>query len=137
MPARKTEHDCHHFSYFLWSKTYPFSSQVFSSPLSAVDPSTSADVPQIDRVQAAGTGYIEYGRSSPVSHLQLHVLTLFLASLSHSAAQALAQSDRRHHELTRQVTVQRKEKDFQGMLEYHKEDEALLIRNLVTGQDLQ
>ncbi|VTJ65246.1 Hypothetical predicted protein, partial [Marmota monax] len=48
------------------------------------------------------------------------------------AAQALAQSDRRHHELTRQVTVQRKEKDFQGMLEYHKEDEALLIRHLVT-----
>uniref|UniRef100_A0A2K6EU53 Unconventional myosin-Vb n=1 Tax=Propithecus coquereli TaxID=379532 RepID=A0A2K6EU53_PROCO len=48
------------------------------------------------------------------------------------AAQALAQSDRRRHELTRQVTVQRKEKDFQGMLEYHKEDEALLIRNLVT-----
>ncbi|XP_063087771.1 unconventional myosin-Vb isoform X2 [Cavia porcellus] len=48
------------------------------------------------------------------------------------AAQALAQSDRRHHELTRQVTVQRKEKDFQGMLEYHKDDEAALIRNLVT-----
>ncbi|XP_033693630.1 unconventional myosin-Vb isoform X4 [Tursiops truncatus] len=48
------------------------------------------------------------------------------------AAQALAQSERRRHELTRQVTVQRKEKDFQGMLEYHKEDEALLIRNLVT-----
>lgn len=66
----------------------------------------------------------------------MHVLTMFLSSLSHSAAQALAQSDRRHHELTRQVTVQRKEKDFQGMLEYHKEDEALLIRNLVTGQAL-
>ncbi|XP_069885270.1 unconventional myosin-Vb isoform X3 [Dipodomys merriami] len=48
------------------------------------------------------------------------------------AAQALAQSDRGHQELTRQVTVQRKEKDFQGMLEYHKEDEGLLIRNLVT-----
>uniref|UniRef100_A0A8C9BM28 Unconventional myosin-Vb n=2 Tax=Phocoena sinus TaxID=42100 RepID=A0A8C9BM28_PHOSS len=48
------------------------------------------------------------------------------------ATQALAQSDRRRHELNRQVTVQRKEKDFQGMLEYHKEDEALLIRNLVT-----
>ncbi|XP_040840603.1 unconventional myosin-Vb [Ochotona curzoniae] len=48
------------------------------------------------------------------------------------AVQALAQNDRKHHELTRQVTVQRKEKDFQGMLEYHKEDEALLIRNLVT-----
>uniref|UniRef100_A0A8C4LBX5 Unconventional myosin-Vb n=1 Tax=Equus asinus asinus TaxID=83772 RepID=A0A8C4LBX5_EQUAS len=38
----------------------------------------------------------------------------------------------KRHELNRQVTVQRKEKDFQGMLEYHKEDEALLIRNLVT-----
>uniref|UniRef100_A0A8C0LVN9 Unconventional myosin-Vb n=1 Tax=Canis lupus dingo TaxID=286419 RepID=A0A8C0LVN9_CANLU len=36
------------------------------------------------------------------------------------------------HELNRQVTVQRKEKDFQGMLDYHREDEALLIRNLVT-----
>lgn len=55
--------------------------------------------------------------------------------LSCSAAQALAQSERKRHELNRQVTVQRKEKDFQGMLEYHKEDEALLIRNLVTGQD--
>ncbi|XP_023589698.1 unconventional myosin-Vb, partial [Trichechus manatus latirostris] len=48
------------------------------------------------------------------------------------AAQALAQSESRRDELTRQVTVQRKEKNFQGMLEYHKEDEALLIRNLVT-----
>ncbi|XP_074064785.1 unconventional myosin-Vb isoform X1 [Macrotis lagotis] len=48
------------------------------------------------------------------------------------AAQALAQSERRRNELTRQVTVQRKEKDFQGMLEYYKEDEPLLIRNLVT-----
>lgn len=73
----------------------------------------------------------------PSCRPQLHVLTVFLSCLSHSAAQALAQSDRRHHELTRQVTVQRKEKDFQGMLEYHKEDEALLIRNLVTGQKLQ
>lgn len=73
----------------------------------------------------------------PSCRPQLRVLTVFLSSLSRSAAQALAQSDRRHHELTRQVTVQRKEKDFQGMLEYHKEDEALLIRNLVTGQNLQ
>uniref|UniRef100_A0A8C0LL59 Myosin VB n=1 Tax=Canis lupus dingo TaxID=286419 RepID=A0A8C0LL59_CANLU len=40
--------------------------------------------------------------------------------------------ERRRHELNRQVTVQRKEKDFQGMLDYHREDEALLIRNLVT-----
>lgn len=73
----------------------------------------------------------------PSCRPQLLVLTAFLSSPSRSAAQALAQNDRRHHELTRQVTVQRKEKDFQGMLEYHKEDEALLIRNLVTGQSLQ
>lgn len=63
----------------------------------------------------------------PVPHDQL--------SLSCPAAQTLAQSEKRRHELNRQVTVQRKEKDFQGMLEYHKEDEALLIRNLVTGRD--
>lgn len=35
-----------------------------------------------------------------------------------------------------QVAVQRKEKDFQGMLEYYKEDEPLLIRNLITGEEL-
>uniref|UniRef100_A0A3B1KDK6 Dilute domain-containing protein n=1 Tax=Astyanax mexicanus TaxID=7994 RepID=A0A3B1KDK6_ASTMX len=40
-----------------------------------------------------------------------------------------AQSSRARPELTRQVTVQRKDK---GMLEYIKEDEALLIRTLVT-----
>uniref|UniRef100_A0A8B9CTW9 Myosin VB n=1 Tax=Anser brachyrhynchus TaxID=132585 RepID=A0A8B9CTW9_9AVES len=40
--------------------------------------------------------------------------------------------ERRHHERNRQVAVQRKEKDFQGMLEYYKEDEPLLIRNLIT-----
>uniref|UniRef100_A0A3Q3H1A4 Myosin VB n=1 Tax=Kryptolebias marmoratus TaxID=37003 RepID=A0A3Q3H1A4_KRYMA len=33
---------------------------------------------------------------------------------------------------TEPVTVQRKEKDFEGMLEYNKEDEAQLIRNLIT-----
>uniref|UniRef100_A0A8B9K909 Myosin VB n=1 Tax=Astyanax mexicanus TaxID=7994 RepID=A0A8B9K909_ASTMX len=43
-----------------------------------------------------------------------------------------AQSSRARPELTRQVTVQRKDKDFEGMLEYIKEDEALLIRTLVT-----
>ncbi|XP_034629934.1 unconventional myosin-Vb [Trachemys scripta elegans] len=48
------------------------------------------------------------------------------------ATQAAAQTERKRHELTRQVTVQRKEKDFQGMLEYYKEDEPLLIRNLIT-----
>uniref|UniRef100_A0A8C3EIQ6 Myosin VB n=2 Tax=Corvus moneduloides TaxID=1196302 RepID=A0A8C3EIQ6_CORMO len=40
--------------------------------------------------------------------------------------------ERRSHERNMQVAVQRKEKDFQGMLEYYKEDEPLLIRNLIT-----
>lgn len=35
--------------------------------------------------------------------------------------------------MTRQVTVQRREKDFEGMLEYYKEDEALLVKTLITG----
>ncbi|XP_046723179.1 unconventional myosin-Vb isoform X3 [Silurus meridionalis] len=39
--------------------------------------------------------------------------------------------------LVRQVTVQRKEKDFEGMLEYYKEDEALLIRMLITDMKPQ
>ncbi|XP_041666986.1 unconventional myosin-Vb [Cheilinus undulatus] len=47
------------------------------------------------------------------------------------AAAAAAQSSRRP-ELSRQVTVQRKEKDFEGMLEYYKEDEALLLKTLIT-----
>ncbi|XP_073475673.1 unconventional myosin-Vb isoform X2 [Aquarana catesbeiana] len=43
----------------------------------------------------------------------------------------IVQPERKQPELTRQVTVQRIEKDFQGMLEYYKEDEPLLVRNLV------
>nr|XP_020669147.1 unconventional myosin-Vb isoform X1 [Pogona vitticeps] len=50
----------------------------------------------------------------------------------YEADQAMEQTEKRRHELTRQVTVQRKEKDFQGMLEYSEEDEALLIKNLIT-----
>uniref|UniRef100_A0A672UDJ2 Unconventional myosin-Vb n=1 Tax=Strigops habroptila TaxID=2489341 RepID=A0A672UDJ2_STRHB len=48
------------------------------------------------------------------------------------AFQAVAPAERRQHERNMQVAVQRKEKDFQGMLEYYKEDEPLLIRNLIT-----
>ncbi|KAM9338739.1 unconventional myosin-Vb, partial [Symphorus nematophorus] len=48
------------------------------------------------------------------------------------ASQAAAQSSRLRPELSRQVTVQRKEKDFEGMLEYNKEDEALLLKTLIT-----
>ncbi|XP_058472831.1 unconventional myosin-Vb isoform X2 [Solea solea] len=48
------------------------------------------------------------------------------------AAQAAALSSRSRPELTRQVTVQRKEKDFEGMLEYDKEDEVFLLKSLIT-----
>ncbi|KAL6096373.1 myo5b [Pungitius sinensis] len=48
------------------------------------------------------------------------------------ASQAAAQTNRSRPPLSRQVTVQRKEKDFEGMLEYYKEDEALLFKTLIT-----
>ncbi|NWI85563.1 MYO5B protein, partial [Pitta sordida] len=48
------------------------------------------------------------------------------------ASQTVLPAERRPHDHNMQVAVQRKEKDFQGMLEYHKEDEPLLIRNLIT-----
>ncbi|XP_028273403.1 unconventional myosin-Vb isoform X1 [Parambassis ranga] len=47
------------------------------------------------------------------------------------ASQAATQTSRSKPELSRQVTVQRKEKDFEGMLEYNKEDEALLVKSLI------
>ncbi|KAL8204284.1 UNVERIFIED_CONTAM: Unconventional myosin-Vb, partial [Gekko kuhli] len=50
----------------------------------------------------------------------------------YEANQVSVQPEKQEHELTRQVAVQRKEKEFQGMLEYYKEDELLLIRNLIT-----
>ncbi|XP_062984324.1 unconventional myosin-Vb isoform X2 [Elgaria multicarinata webbii] len=50
----------------------------------------------------------------------------------YEADQAVVQTEKPRPELNRQVTVQRKEKDFQGMLEYCKEDETLLVRNLIT-----
>ncbi|NXF50727.1 MYO5B protein, partial [Oceanites oceanicus] len=48
------------------------------------------------------------------------------------APEAVVSAERRWRERNMQVAVQRKEKDFQGMLEYYKEDEPLLIRNLIT-----
>ncbi|XP_018416500.1 PREDICTED: unconventional myosin-Vb [Nanorana parkeri] len=44
----------------------------------------------------------------------------------------IIQPERKQAEMTRQMTVQRIEKDFQGMLEYYKDDEPLLVRNLIT-----
>uniref|UniRef100_T1DK53 MYO5B variant protein n=1 Tax=Crotalus horridus TaxID=35024 RepID=T1DK53_CROHD len=50
----------------------------------------------------------------------------------YEADQTTTQSEKRKHELSRHVAVQRKEKDFQGMLEYYEEEEPLLIKNLIT-----
>ncbi|XP_057216425.1 unconventional myosin-Vb isoform X1 [Triplophysa rosa] len=49
----------------------------------------------------------------------------------------VTQASRSRPELHRQVTVQRKDKDFEGMLEYYKEDEALLVKSLVTDMKPQ
>lgn len=35
------------------------------------------------------------------------------------------------------VNIPRREKDFQGMLEYKKEDELKLIKNLILGKKLR
>ncbi|KAM6902874.1 unconventional myosin-Vb [Xenentodon cancila] len=46
--------------------------------------------------------------------------------------EGVAQSSSSKPKLSRQVTVQRKEKDFEGMLEYNKEVEGHLIKTLIT-----
>uniref|UniRef100_A0A8C7H1M0 Myosin VB n=1 Tax=Oncorhynchus kisutch TaxID=8019 RepID=A0A8C7H1M0_ONCKI len=46
--------------------------------------------------------------------------------------EASSQPTKAKPQLTRQVTVQRREKDFEGMLEYYKEDEAMLVKTLIT-----
>lgn len=51
--------------------------------------------------------------------------------------QVLVQSERKCYEFNRQVIVQWKEKDFQGMLEYYKEDEVFFIWNLVIDLKFQ
>lgn len=72
-------------------------------------------------------------RSSHLLCVQMHdVRDAFYVSAASQAA--AAQSSRARPEMSRQVTVQRKEKDFEGMLEYYKEDEALLLKTLITGQ---
>uniref|UniRef100_A0A8C9ZTE6 Myosin VB n=1 Tax=Sander lucioperca TaxID=283035 RepID=A0A8C9ZTE6_SANLU len=63
---------------------------------------------------------------------QLRIYMKKVQEFEGNSSQAAVESSRSRPELTRQVTVQRKEKDFEGMLEYHKEDEALLIKTLVT-----
>uniref|UniRef100_A0A4W5PMI8 Myosin VB n=1 Tax=Hucho hucho TaxID=62062 RepID=A0A4W5PMI8_9TELE len=58
----------------------------------------------------------------PLIHYELKV----------SLTAATSQPTKAKPQLTRQVTVQRREKDFEGMLEYYKEDEALLVKTLIT-----
>ncbi|XP_056399957.1 unconventional myosin-Vb isoform X2 [Hyla sarda] len=59
-------------------------------------------------------------------------LKLYLKKVQESeGAVDIIQPERRQSQLNRQVTVQRIEKDFQGMLEYYREDEPLLVRNLI------
>ncbi|KAK5900218.1 hypothetical protein CgunFtcFv8_025193 [Champsocephalus gunnari] len=43
----------------------------------------------------------------------------------------VSQAERTRPPLSRQVTVQRKEKDFEGMLELHQDDETLLQKKLI------
>ncbi|XP_063066308.1 unconventional myosin-Vb isoform X2 [Engraulis encrasicolus] len=62
---------------------------------------------------------------------QLRIYMKKVQELEVSQASAV-QTSKARPELSRQVTVQRKEKDFEGMLEYYKEDEAVLIRTLIT-----
>uniref|UniRef100_H3C616 Myosin VB n=1 Tax=Tetraodon nigroviridis TaxID=99883 RepID=H3C616_TETNG len=61
---------------------------------------------------------------------QLRIYMKKVQELEASQA-AAAQNSRSKPELSRQVTVQRKEKDFEGMLEYSKEEEAHLLKALI------
>ncbi|XP_069779986.1 unconventional myosin-Vb isoform X2 [Narcine bancroftii] len=58
-------------------------------------------------------------------------LKIHMKKVQELEARNAVHQETRREQLTRQVTVQRKEKEFQGMLEYNKEDEPLLIRILI------
>lgn len=83
--------------------------------------------------ESAGVGRYQWLQQHVLHVVNLCQVTHTNASLSPAAAQAAAAAQRSKPEMSRQVTVQRKEKDFEGMLEYNKEDEALLHRTLITG----
>lgn len=66
---------------------------------------------------------------------KIYVAPLADKHVASAASQAAAiQSSRSKPELSRQVTLQRKERDFEGMLEYNKEDEGDLLKALIMGQ---
>ncbi|KAK0150594.1 Unconventional myosin-Vb [Merluccius polli] len=58
-------------------------------------------------------------------------LRIYMKKIQEVAPVSVVDSSKARPEMTRQVTVQRKEKDFEGMLEYCKEDEALLLKSLI------
>ncbi|XP_029371529.1 unconventional myosin-Vb isoform X2 [Echeneis naucrates] len=59
-------------------------------------------------------------------------LRIYMKKVQELEASQAAQTSKARPELIRQFTVQRKEKDFEGMLEYKKEDEAQLVKSLIT-----
>lgn len=76
--------------------------------------------------------YLQFFRSATAS--KCHMIHNHRLSVCSAASQAAVAQNRSKHELSRQVTVQRKEKDFEGMLEYIKEEEARLLKTLIMGQ---
>lgn len=83
--------------------------------------------------ESSGVGRYQWLWQHVLHVVDLCQVTHVNAFVSPVAAQAAAAAQRSKPEMSRQVTVQRKEKDFEGMLEYNKEDEALLLRTLITG----
>lgn len=83
--------------------------------------------------ESSGVGRYQWLQQHVLHVVHLYQVTHVNAFVSPTAAQAAAAAQRSKPEMSRQVTVQRKEKDFEGMLEYNKEDEALLLRTLITG----
>ncbi|CAL1568116.1 unnamed protein product [Knipowitschia caucasica] len=59
-------------------------------------------------------------------------LRIYMKKVQELEALQAAQASRAKPELSRQVTVQRKEKDFEGMLEFSKDDAPLLVKSLIT-----
>ncbi|NWI49312.1 MYO5B protein, partial [Calyptomena viridis] len=79
------------------------------------------------RGSAGNTGRGEKSNAWIILDLQAPLSCSFLLT----ASETMLPEERRPHDHNMQVAVQRKEKEFQGMLEYHKEDEPLLIQNLI------
>ncbi|NXD86886.1 MYO5B protein, partial [Halcyon senegalensis] len=92
----------------------------------------------LQNLQLSPEAQVEFGLQQEITRLTNENLVRGFTrshlpcSFLFTASQATVPAECRQHERNMQVAVQRKEKDFQGMLEYYKEDEPLLIRNLIT-----